>query len=380
MKNSDNSLRIPLIVALLVSVLMGFTAGVVGELWVNNFLAPDLEFKSYRDLTKRIDDLLNEKNLGVKDILTDHDAAFERTIEEIAPVTATFYAYKDIGLSLANVYLADDVLGSGFVLTSDGWLLTTTAVLPNPKMPYAVRVGDRVYRVEEIIADSMTPAVLVKVEANNLPVANLGSKNSIYSSQSLLVASDVRGMKRINVSKLNYAEGTDVSELVHSSENYYKFIQLDDDFTSEYIGAPVVNLDGKVVALLLSETGSALPIDYLIRVMKSAVQSGEINRILLGVNYLDLSQTVNFETELRNGAWLTAVGGRRAVMPGTPAAASGLQSGDVILKVDADDITEQRSLTELIQEYNQGTEVTLTVRREGQDIKIPVVLTELKSN
>ncbi|PIR93774.1 hypothetical protein COT97_04785 [Candidatus Falkowbacteria bacterium CG10_big_fil_rev_8_21_14_0_10_39_11] len=380
MKKEDKTFRVSLVVALVVAVIMGFVSGVVGELWVNDFLAPDLEFKSYHDLTKRIDELLGEKNSSIKDLLTGHDAAFNQTIEEIEPITATFYLYQKAGVGLNDQYLANEVLGSGFVLTSDGWIVTTTNVVTNPKRDYVVEVGGDIYQVTDIVADSMTPAVLVKIAANNLSVANLGSKNSVHNSQSVIVASKISGMERANINKVVYMRAESSSDLVHSSETYYRFIKLGDSFSAEYVGAPVVNLDGKVVAVLLNRDGEALPIDYLARVMKTAVQSGNIDRNLLGVNYIDLIQAVNFEANVDAGALLFDSNGRAAVIHGTPAYLAGLRAGDVIMKVDGDEINERQSLTELIQEYNVGSKVQLTIIRGEEELKIDVQLDKLISN
>jgi len=362
---------------LVVSVIIGFLAGLVGELWVNSLLAPEIKFKNYQDLTKRLDQLISDKNSEIKNILTEQDYSFVETVESISPMTVKIYKYKNPGVQLSNNYLDTDVLGSGFILTNDGWVMTSKQVISDPKVNYLVQVGDNVYPVQDIVSDMMTDAVMIKLDANDLPVVDLGSKNSLFLGQSLLVYTLNEGLTKTSIASLNDVQFLKYNDLLQSSENFYHLIKLQGNFSEISIGAPVVNLDGRVVGVLLDTDGSLLPIDYLVGAMKTIVQRGVVERNYLGVHYLDLSTAPNFKSEQSSGAYLISDGVRPAIIPKSPAAKAGLLAGDIIVKVEAEEVNTLHSLTSLIQDYPVGSQIKLNVLRGDTELEIDVVLEKI---
>lgn len=371
------AIRSSLVMVLVVSVIIGFLAGLVGELWVNSLLAPEIKFKNYQDLTKRLDQLISDKNSEIKNILTEQDYSFVETVESISPMTVKIYKYKNPGVQLSNNYLDTDVLGSGFILTNDGWVMTSKQVISDPKVNYLVQVGDNVYPVQDIVSDMMTDAVMIKLDANDLPVVDLGSKNSLFLGQSLLVYTLNEGLTKTSIASLNDVQFLKYNDLLQSSENFYHLIKLQGNFSEISIGAPVVNLDGRVVGVLLDTDGSLLPIDYLVGAMKTIVQRGVVERNYLGVHYLDLSTAPNFKSEQSSGAYLISDGVRPAIIPKSPAAKAGLLAGDIIVKVEAEEVNTLHSLTSLIQDYPVGSQIKLNVLRGDTELEIDVVLEKI---
>lgn len=367
-------LRPSLVIALTLAIVFGFLAGVVGELWINNFLTPDIKFKSYQDLTNRLDDLIAEKNREIKDILTEYDYSFKSTIDKVNPITVRIFRYKTSGNKLSNVYTDGDVLGAGAILTSDGWILTTKQVVGDPKLDYSVQIQQNIYPVKEILDDVLSDAILLKVDAVNLPVMQMGSKNSLNVGQSLMVATLNRGVKRATIEDLAGVNLESQVDLIQSSENFYRFVKLNDVYEKDFMGAPVANLDGRVIGFLISEDGLVLPIDYLSSILKTAVQQGEIKRNFIGVNYLDLDLAYNFKSNYQNGAYLLGDGQRPAVIANSPAAKSGLQAGDIIIKVESEEINRYHSLTEIIQDYPVGSKLNFKIIRNGQEQDLTVSL------
>ena len=359
--------RLSLALALSIAVIFGFLAGVVGELWINSFLAPDIQFKSYRDLTQRLDDLVAERRQTLSEMLTEGDYSFLETVNKIKPVTATIYYYKKSGALLDNIYLPSEALGSGFSLTSDGWIVTTKQVVRDAKLDYAVSIDGATYEVERVVADILTDAVFIKIPATNLPVAELGSKNSLNVGATLLSVTAADGVKRGVISNINFVEAKNTADLIHSSETFSRFPLLSGSFDKHDLGAPVVNLSGKIVGLMTTDAGLVLPLDYFFGVLKPAIQDGRIYRNYLGVNYLDLTQAVNFTSNFKKGALVLGDKSRRAVIANSPASNSGLLSGDIITKVDNVEVNENRDLTQLIQDYPVDSTVRLTFYRDGQE-------------
>ena len=119
------------------------------------------------------------------------------------------------------------------------------------------------------------------------------------------------------------------------------------------------------------------PIDYFNSIMKSAVQKEEISRSYLGVNFIDLESAPNLSIEQKQGALISGDSSRRAVIANSPAQKAGLQTGDIIIKVENEEVSRSRTLPELIQDYDSGVSVNLTVLRNGKELGISVALEKL---
>jgi S1-C subfamily serine protease len=376
-EKSKQKVRSSFLAIIVMVVVLGFSAGVVGELWVNGFLLPQISLQGFDDLTKRLDDLTTQKNKDLKQLLSEQDFSINKVVEKIQPSLVTFYNYKKPSELLSSVYLDKEALGSGFVFTSDGWLLTSKQVINDPKKEYVAQIGQEVYQVKKIVADEITDAVFVKIERSNLPVVDLGTRNILNYGQSVLVATDCSGVSRTTINDLYYAPRNDVSDLIRASENFYQYILIKGDFPAIGLGGAVVNLDGKVVGVLISLDGKVLPIDYFSSVMKSAVQKEEISRSYLGVNFIDLELAPNLLVAQKQGALISSDISRRAVIANSPAQKAGLQAGDIIIKVENEEVSKSRTLPELIQDYEPGVTVNLIVNRDGKEVEVKVALEKL---
>jgi serine protease Do len=313
----------------------------------------------------------------LKDILTEHDQSVKDVLNRLAGTTVRFYGYQVPGSKLSNVYLDTDVLGSGFVLTSDGWLVTSQKVVRDPRAALAVQIENKIYAVKEIVADTLTDVVLVKIEAQNLAVAELGTKNSLTVGQTMLVATNNLGVRKAAIDDLTHVDLSTMASVLHSSENFYQYIRLNDTFGNDYIGAPVLNLNGKVVGLLADAKGMVLPIDYFASIMKTAIQDGTVVRNSLGVNYVDLTAAPNFVSSVNEGALLASDGIRPAVVANSPASKAGLLAGDIIMKVENEEVNSFNTLTQLIQDYSSDATIKLRVWRGDKEIELSVTLEKL---
>lgn len=357
---------------LVAAIVLGFAAGVVGELWINSFLLPELQFKDYRDLTARLDELTaagrSSNDSGV-------EVALALAAEKVGPATVDFYFYKKSEPNLAAVYSPADRIGAGAILTNDGWILTTAAVIADPRGHYAVRVGREIAEVREIVADSATDAVFVKIAKNNLPVVEFGSKENLTLGESLLVFTGRTAVARTAVADLNFAGGK--NQTLASTEFLAPLILLNEIFENSAVGAPVADGAGKVAGILLNKSGEVLPIDYLAGAIGEVFSNGKITRVFFGARYLDLDLFYNYFPGENHGAALAGDRSLAAVIPNSPAARAGLKSGDIITKVENEVLGATHSLASVIQEYKPGTSVNITFLRGGKEQTVDVKLENL---
>lgn len=372
-KEIEPKVRLSIVLTLIIASVIGFLAGVIGELWVNAFLVPEVKLRSFQDLTKRLDDLTAQKDKSLKDLLSDQDFAINKVVEKIQPLAVNFYPVKKNDVSLSGVYLDNEILGAGMVLTADGWLVTTKKVINEKDKNYVANLNNKIYKIEKIVSDKITDVVFCKISENNLPVANLISKKNLTFGQSVIVVANGKTI-RASIDDLYHSPILKPVDLIKSSESLYRYILLKGDYTESDVGAPVFTLDGQVLGILSSIDGTVLPIDYFSSIIKSAIQKQEINRNFLGINFLDLELAKNYPIDRTQGALIMGDSTRKAVIAGSPAQAAKLQSGDIIVKIENDEINRNQTLSELIQEYLTETEIKFTIIRKGETIIVPVKL------
>jgi len=342
-------------------VLFGFSAGVVGELWVNNLLMnPYVGTKSFYDLYKKIDELIVQQESTASDITKDKDLAIIGAAKKAQLASAEIYRNKT-GAGLSSAFVKNDLFGGGLALTTDGWILTRKQNVRAGQVRVVV-INNQKYTIEKKIFDSATDAVFVKIDAKDLSVADLGSLHSVNSGQTAMVVLPDK-IWRTEVEQVAFYKPVNSATLIHSTEKFYKNIKLKGQISSDYLGAPVVGLDGKIFGILLNAEGLVLPIDYLYQPMKQVVKEEKVVRNVLGIRYVDLSEALIVKG-LDQGASIYSF--TKTVF--------GLKVGDVILKVNDEEVNHLKSLTKLVQEYETGDEVDLWIKRGDDELKIKITM------
>jgi S1-C subfamily serine protease len=174
--------------------------------------------------------------------------------------------------------------------------------------------------------------------------------------------------------------GTGLEALIESSEAISRRIRLDRQLTTDWQGAAVVDQHGQLVGVVIDggQAGGALvvPATYLKNQLARFGRGDGLARPVLGVNYLDLSYTVNQSKLPSKGAYLygSEIARPAAVVARSPAVTGGLRSRDIIAGVDALPINELRSLAEVLAGYEPGAETSLAVLRDGREISFKVRL------
>ncbi|NQT49685.1 serine protease, partial [Candidatus Kuenenbacteria bacterium] len=134
-----------------------------------------------------------------------------------------------------------------------------------------------------------------------------------------------------------------------------------DQVEEEFLASPVITLDGKVAGLLQSESGLVTPIDHLTEIMKEVVQGQEWQQPYLGIKFYDLAEVLNPQVSEVKGAKIVNQG----IKSDSPAKGI-LQAGDIILKIENEELSANKNLTELISQYKPGNSIRFWVKR-GED-------------
>src|SRR5882672_7775965 len=268
--------------------------------------------------------------------------------------------------------------GSGFIINSDGYILTNTHVVGNAD-EVTVRLTDRrEFPAKVIGADERTDVAVIKINAANLPTVRLGDPTKIKPGQWVLAIGSPFGFE-------NSATAGIISATSRSlpSDNYVPFIQTDVAVNPGNSGGPLFNMSGEVIGInsqIFSRTGGymgvsfAIPIDVARNVEDQLVKSGKVVRGRIAVTIQDVNAQLaeSFGLDRPRGALVSSV------EKDGPAAKAGLQPGDVILAVNAKPIERYGELSGQIAAMKPGADASLDVWRGGKKQNVSVKIAELK--
>lgn len=268
-------------------------------------------------------------------------------------------------------------LGSGFIISSDGYVLTNNHVIKGAD-EIVVRLSDRRELVAKLVGtDNRSDVALLKIDADHLPVARIGRSKELQVGEWVLAIGSPFDFDHSVTAGIVSALGRSLP-----SENYVPFIQTDVAINPGNSGGPLFNLDGEVVGInaqIYSRTGGymglsfAIPIDLAMDVVNQLKSRGHVTRGWLGVLVQDVTR------ELAESFGMKTPGGAVAarVVPGSPAHKAGFEAGDVIVEFDGREVANSSSLPPLVGSTNIGKEVSVKVIRQSKPKVLMVTIGEL---
>ncbi len=307
----------------------------------------------------------------------------------VASAVVSFLPQRPGVGTVGQPYLARDAAGQGLVLSSDGWLVTTSSVIPPGARSYQVASSNgHLYPAELALADPVAPLTFLKTSATNLTATPFADVASLSVGQpvavvalSLQSASPAFYLRRLAHLSARAVHST--AELPVGTETLPDRYLLDEALPPGSQGAPVTTLRGEVVGLVADYEGqlrAVVSLDNVGAVIDQLFAVHELHRPALGLSYLQGAWVAPFVSDSTSaeGATVTAVLKRSgATTKGAPVTAD-LKAGDRIVAIAGERITE-RSLSSLLQQYHPGTRLELLVSRQGQEQKLNVVLGEVVS-
>ena len=268
-------------------------------------------------------------------------------------------------------------LGSGFIVSADGYILTNSHVIDNAE-EITVRLTDkREYKARVIGTDRRTDIALIKIEATGLPVVRLGDPNKLRVGEWVLAIGSPFGFENSVTAGIVSAKGRNLP-----SENLVPFIQTDVAINPGNSGGPLFNMRGEVIGInsqIYSRTGGfmglsfAIPIDVAMDVQNQLRQTGKVSRGRIGVVIQEVSRELaeSFGLPKPSGALVNAV------EKGGPAEKAGIETGDIILKFDGKPVSSSGDLPRLVGATRPGTKSVAEVWRRGSSREISLVVGEV---
>ena len=277
--------------------------------------------------------------------------------------------------------------GTGFIVSPDGLILTNKHVVASTNASYTVIMNNgQKYPAKVLARDPLQDFALVKIDATGLPPLSLGNSNGLQLGQTAIAIGNALGQysNTVSVGVVSGLERTVTAsdQATGQQETIQGVIQTDAAINPGNSGGPLLNLQGQVIGIdtaLASgaqNIGFAIPIDRAKHDIASVLATGKIQSPYLGVRYLMVTPSLAKQQNLATstGALVRGSASGPGVEPGSPAAKAGIQSEDIIVKVDGQAIDANHVLADVIENYSVGDTVTLTVDRGGKYLTIPVTL------
>jgi serine protease Do len=263
-------------------------------------------------------------------------------------------------------------LGSGFIISKDGYILTNHHVVNNAS-EILVRLKDRRELVAKLIgSDESSDVALLKIEAKDLPVVEIGSSDELQVGEWVLAIGTPFGFDQSATAGIVSAKGRSLPD-----GNYVPFIQTDVAINPGNSGGPLFNMKGKVVGInsqIYSRSGGymglsfAIPMDLAMNVVEQIKSKGKVTRGWLGVQIQDVNRQLaeSFAMDRPYGALIAKI------IPGGPAEKAGLQIGDIIVEFNGQTIETSGELPPRVGVTPVDEKATIKIIRQGEKHELSI--------
>ncbi|TAK45120.1 MAG: DegQ family serine endoprotease [Betaproteobacteria bacterium] len=271
-------------------------------------------------------------------------------------------------------------LGSGFIISTDGYILTNAHVVESAE-EITVRFTDkREYKAKVIGSDKRTDVALIKIEASGLPAVRFGDAAKLKVGEWVVAIGSPFGFENSVTAGIVSAKGRSLPQ-----ENFVPFIQTDVAINPGNSGGPLFNMRGEVVGInsqIYSRTGGfmglsfAIPIDVALDVQRQLRERGRVSRGRMGVVIQEVTRDIatSFGLDRPRGALVNSV------EKGSPADKAGFEATDIITKFDGKAVENSSDLPRIVGATRPGSQVAVEVWRKGAARNLTVTVGELQED
>ncbi len=339
-----------------------------------------------------------------RDLVTQLSEAFEQASEQVSPAVVSIFAeqivevqspfgmpdeaFKDFfGGDLFRRFFGDPQqqeekrtvrsLGSGVIVTKDGYILTNNHVVEKAEK-LSVVVGDKnTYDAKVIGTDPPTDVAVIKIESKDLPTASLGNSDDVKIGQWVIAVGNPFQLMHTVTAGIISAKGRSSVGLA----DYEDFIQTDASINPGNSGGALADLDGNVIGINTAITspsggnigiGFAIPINMARQVMSTLMSEGKVSRGYLAVYPQDINEDLAKALKLKSTEGTLVAD----VTPGGPADKAGIKRGDVIVEFNGKKVKDSMQLRNMVAQVPPGKTVDVLLIRDSKEMRLKVRLVE----
>jgi len=315
--------------------------------------------------------------------------------QEVKPAVAQITTQQSATDQFNQPFTVPTGVGSGIIYDNQGHILTNNHVVEGAQSMDVSLPDGRSFSAQLVGTDPQTDLAVIQIKGDNLPVASLGDSHSAEVGDWVVAIGNALGLSGgpTVTQGVVSATGRTVQEPSSGTSNaagpfLFDLIQTDASINPGNSGGPLVNLSGKVIGINTLVAGQAEPgvsaqgigfaiaMDTAKPIADQLVSSGRAVHPYLGIRYAPLNPALaaRLGINAKHGDIIAQV------VPGSPAAAAGLQTGDAITQIDGKDLTDESSLAQIVNGKKPGDTVTMQVQRGNQTQQVQVRLGEMPTS
>ena len=332
-------------------------------------------------LVYQINFLFKRKTIvETKTEIVDEESIATRVVEKATSSVVTVSMAKNMSDTFnSNPANVEQDIGTGFIISSDGLIVTNKHVVADLQAKYKVVIGkDETAEVVNIYRDPINDLAILKVDRNNLTPVVLGDSDKLKAGQTVIAIGTALGEFRSTVTKgviSGLGRGITAGN-VTGAEKLDDVIQVDAAINLGNSGGPLFNSSGEVIGVNVAVSsngqsiGFALPINIVKQSVNNFRNTGEFDRSYLGVAYKIVTKQLAEANKIPVGNYV------QLVVSGSPAEKAGIKEGDIIVEIDGQKITEDNkvSLAKIVNQKKIGDLVKIKYVRENEENTVEVKL------
>lgn len=314
------------------------------------------------------------------------EGSIAEVAERVSPSVVSIVTSTKVN-NLFNQSYETAAAGTGFIVSSDGYIITNKHVVSGATSISVVLDDGSIYEDVEVVAtDPINDIAFLKLkDASDLPAVTLGDSKTLTVGQQVMAIGNALGQYQ-NTVTIGVISGLGrsitASDGSQTVETLTGLIQTDAAINSGNSGGPLVNAAGEVIGVNTATStsaenmGFAIPISSVKGMLKQLTDSGSAERAYLGVYSVEITpeRAKAYNLPVTSGVYLYSPSTYSAILSDTPASKAGLQDKDIITKVNGVEVGKSGSLSDLIGEYQPGDTVQLGIIRDGQESVVNVTL------
>jgi len=282
--------------------------------------------------------------------------------------------------------------GSGFIISNDGYILTSCHVVADPKADYTIFLEPKIkYPAKVLARDPLNDIAILRIKGRNLPYLELDDSAKVELGQEIVAVGNALGEFHDTVSSgivsglSRHIQAT--NHITRQAERLRGLIQTDAAINPGNSGGPLVNMKGKVIgintAMIMGaqNIGFAIPINSAKKDLEQVKKYGRIKVPFLGVRYILITKEMAKKNKLSADYGVLIIReslGESPIVKGSAADKAGLKEFDIILQANGEKITPKNSLSDILQKCKISQEIELKVLREKKEMIIKIILEEKK--
>jgi len=362
---------------LVIAIIFGLIAGFASTVFILQRQKIEFPFGIKIDIEKFLSNqeqkVIEEKNITItsEDYLTGLKTELQNKIVRIFPAKIVS---EQVPLSfLEQIYAPWQVLGLGAILSSDGWLMTTVALIEGENY-VVLDQNNKILPIEQVILDPISKVNFLKITAQNLPAVVLAKTKEAFPGTTVVIFDKFRNLHLTEISNPVATTVYKTDDLVRSADKFSDYLRLNKETSIlSFPNGLLFNSKGSLLGLVSNDR--IIPTWHLPNCLNHILEKGKIRRLYLGIDYIKTEEAPgllnNYFKDLTYG--LIVYG---PPLSGSPADKAGIKNADVIIKADGVILGPEQNLTYLVQEKFPGDQINLTVLRQGKEMEFNIILEE----